>query len=170
MKYVLYEIITQHLACKFSCWGKCIFTEYDQSKRAISFTKKKTYALKTPHVVFLPFVFPSCFFGRSILEHLRKTRTAEKPKKKLQRSHVLRAYFATIILPTTHKRTFLGLVTLTYDLRTWPRYFQPWPTCRNSSLYVCLFGQDSEIDVRTDTHTHTLRQRQNYYTLRWRGV
>ena len=45
---------------------------------------------------------------------------------------------------------------LTYDLdlRTWPRYIHAWPTCQNSGLYVCLFGQDSETDTQTDTQTH----------------
>ena len=46
---------------------------------------------------------------------------------------------------------------LTYDLdlRTWPRYIHAWPTCQNSGLYVCLFGQDSETDGQTDTQTDT---------------
>ncbi len=44
---------------------------------------------------------------------------------------------------------------LTYDLDlwSWPRYLQAWPTCQNLSLYVRLFGQDSETDGHTDTHT-----------------
>ncbi len=44
---------------------------------------------------------------------------------------------------------------LTYDLnlRTWPRYLCPWPTCQNSGLYVCSFGQDSETDWHMDTQT-----------------
>ena len=40
----------------------------------------------------------------------------------------------------------------------WFRYLQPWPTCQNSSRYVCWFGQDSETDRHTD------RQRDNAKT------
>ena len=62
-------------------------------------------------------------------------------------------YHCYIANNACYKRMFLSLVTLTFDIRTWPRYLQPWPACRNStsSLYVCLFGQDSE----TARHTHT---------------
>ena len=48
----------------------------------------------------------------------------------------------------------------------WPRYPSTWPPCKNSSLYVCPFGWDSE----TDTHTHTHRRCQNYYTQHIRDV
>ena len=53
---------------------------------------------------------------------------------------------------------------LTYDLDLWtrPRYPSTWPPCQNPSLYVRPFGQDSETDRQTDTHTD--KRCQNYYT------
>ena len=77
-------------------------------------------------------------------------------------SSVLIDSSTTIVLPTMHatKGRFWAWWPwpLTYDLelRTWPRYLQPWPACQNSSLYVCSFGQDSETDG--GTHRHTDRQ------------
>ncbi len=99
-----------------------------------SYNKKNAYALKTPHVVFLPVVFLSFFFGR------------------LSEVNVM------------SKCTFFDLVTLTFDLdlRTWPRYPSTWPPCHNSSPHVCPFGWDSETDRHTHTDTHT--RCQNYYT------
>ncbi len=49
---------------------------------------------------------------------------------------------------------------LTYDLvhQTWPIYPPTWPTYQNSRLYVCPSGSESE------THRHTHRRCQNYYT------
>ena len=53
--------------------------------------------------------------------------------------------------------------SLTYDLdlQTWLRYPSTWPTYRNSSLYVCPFSRESG---NTQTHTHTHKRCQNYYT------
>ncbi len=64
----------------------------------------------------------------------------------------------------THWNVF-DLVTLTIDLdlQTWPRYPSTWPTCRNSSPYICPFGHESG-NRQTDTHTQTHRRCQNYYT------
>ncbi len=55
---------------------------------------------------------------------------------------------------------------LTYDLHliSWPRYTSTWPPCKNSSLYVILFGWYSETDRQTHTHC------QNYYTHHVRDV
>ena len=55
---------------------------------------------------------------------------------------------------------------LTYDLDLliWPRYLSTWPPCKNSSLHVCSFGQDSETDRQTDTRC------QNYYIHHVRDV
>ena len=58
---------------------------------------------------------------------------------------------------------------LTYDLpiQLWPRYSSTWPTCQNSSLYVCPFGHESG---NTQTDTYTNRRCQNYYTQHVRNV
>ncbi len=65
----------------------------------------------------------------------------------------------TVILPTINVTRWCFWAwwpwPLTYDLylRTWPRYLQPWLTCKNSSLNVRSFGQDSETDGHTDGQT-----------------
>ncbi len=88
---------------------------------------KKTYALKTPHVVFLPVIFPRFFFRRRLSN---VNGMSQWP------------FWTSWPWP------------LTYDLDPWywPRYPSTWPPCLNSSLYVCLFGRYSETDTHTDTH------------------
>ena len=84
------------------------------------------YALKTPHVVFLPIAFLSVFFGR------------------LSEINWMSQYTFLTSWPWH----------LTYDLQTWPRYPPTWLPCQNSSLYVfrkVSIGCYSE----TDRHTHT---------------
>ena len=51
--------------------------------------------------------------------------------------------------------------TYDLDLLTWPRYCYTWPTCWNSSPYVCLFCLESG-NTQTDRQIHKLCQ--NYYT------
>ncbi len=60
-----------------------------------------------------------------------------------------------LICPTPKNFLTWWPCSLTYDpdLRTWPRYFSTWPTCRNSGLYVCPF---SHARWNTHTHRHTM--------------
>ncbi len=106
------------------------------------YNKKTAYALKTPHIVFLPVIYLNSFFGMSQDDRVRVTMLSE--------------------VNGTFPWTFFDLVTLTYDLGllTWPRYPSTWPPCQNSSPYVRL--------VECDGHIH--RRCQNYYTHHVRDV
>ncbi len=117
--------------------------------------QKTTYALKTPRAVALQFIYGvECIIMRKKLQRNRGRKCREAT------SSVLTASVTTVILPPMHATRGRFWVwwpwpfTYELDLRTWPRYFQPWPTCQNASLYVCSFGQDSETDGHTDRQTH----------------
>ena len=60
---------------------------------------------------------------------------------------------------STHWHVFwppdLDLWPRDLDLQTWPRYHSPWPTCRNSSPYVCPFGRESGNTHTDDVKTIT---------------
>ncbi len=92
--------------------------------------------LITPHVVFLPVIFLSFFFGRS---------KAHKSQWNVPINFFLTSW------PWS----------LTYLLQTLPLYPSTWLPCQNSSPYVCSFGSWSR---NRQTHTYTDTPCQNYHT------
>ena len=130
------ESITELSSCKFHGWEDPGVVEGRQSCslpepltrhpqqcqpiRCNHISEKNACALKTPHVVFLPVIFLSFFFGRSM--------------DKLQGS------FTSWPWPLTYD----------LDLLTWPKYASTWPQCHNSSMYVRPFTRENEMDAHTD--------------------
>ena len=55
------------------------------------------------------------------------------------------------------------LLTYELDQQTWPRYSSTWPTCQNSSPYVCPFDRESG-NTHTHTHADTQTMSELYYT------
>ncbi len=134
-----------------------------------------TYALKTPHVVALPFIYgvkcmDHCFLHSRggkwscrldhYFPHSKNgkwsrwlDRCSLMMRQELQRSLVSTSsvYIASF---NACRETLLGLwpwpLTYDLDLRTWRRYLRPWPSCQNSSLCVSLFGNG-----RRHRRTHT---------------
>ena len=98
--------------------------------------KKTTYALITPSIVGLTFVSLCRFLNSYGNWHISVSVTSWLPLHYYDPWHLTENVFWPGDL----------------DLGPWPRYPSTWPTCQNSSLYVCPFGYESE----TDRLTHTL--------------
>ncbi len=104
---------------------------WDTFKYGLSLKEKKNaYALGTPRVIALTVVF-------------------------LHRLLALLYYD-----DTSYKNIFLTWwpwpLTYDLDLWSWARYSSTWPTCQNSSLYVCLFAVRAwQTDTQMQTHRMT---------------
>ena len=109
--------------------------------------KKNTYALKTPHVVFLPVIFLSFLFGRS---------TGHK---------VLRSQWNVPVIIFWPRDLDLWPMTLTYKLD-----LDNLPLDLHAKIQVCMYVCSVGRVRWTDRHTHTHRRCQNYYIHHVRDV
>ncbi len=103
------------------------------------------------------FVLPLCF---SMVEHVMVLSFRKWPgnymvKKCIRFENIPYSYITQSILQETFNWHTCWNVSWPrdLDLQIWPIYPSTWPTCRNSSLYVCPFGRESG-NRQTDWQTH----------------